>query len=274
MQKELFKMQEQSSLAAESFPEVSEVPVSWGKINLKRADQYKAIVNPDTGKVFSIVSKDYKLIRHEDAIQQIESIINENLELGKYKTTVGFYNDGGRMRVIFRFYNKSAVIQMDDAVSPELHLYNSYDTTWPLIVLIGAFRYVCTNGLVVGEKYLHLRRRHVYHFDDMDIKEQVATSLKRFKLQTNQWEKWTGSQLTERTYKSVLKTMNFGKKAMELIEKRMARETEDYTDDGLPIMNLWVFYNVLTWYITHKAVSLNHRVEMEKRLRLAIRHWK
>ena len=31
--------------------------------------------------------------------------------------------------------------------------------------------------------------------------------------------------------------------------------------------SLWQFYNVVTWYITHHAALLNHRVEMEKRLR-------
>ena len=72
MQMELFDDQEKSILAAASFPEVSEVPVSWGEINLQRADKYKAIVNPEIGKVYSIVSKDYKLIRHEDAVQRIE----------------------------------------------------------------------------------------------------------------------------------------------------------------------------------------------------------
>jgi len=83
MQKILFDEQEKSKLAAASFPEVSEVPVSWGEINLQRADKYKAIVNPESGKVYSIVSKDYKLIRHEDAVRRIESAIDENLELGK-----------------------------------------------------------------------------------------------------------------------------------------------------------------------------------------------
>jgi hypothetical protein len=37
------------------------VPVSWGEMNLQRADKYKAIVNPEIGKVYSIVSKDYSL---------------------------------------------------------------------------------------------------------------------------------------------------------------------------------------------------------------------
>jgi hypothetical protein len=108
----------------------------------------------------------------------------------------------------------------------------------------------------------------------MDLKKQVSTALKRFKLQTNQWKKWTDQQLTEKTYENVIKTMKFGKNAMEVIEERTAREAKEYTDNGFPIMNLWIFYNALTWYITHRAVSLNHRVEMERRLRLAIRHWK
>ena len=68
MQKKLINEQEKSNLATASFPEVSEVPVSLGEINLQRAEKYKAIVNPETGKVYSIVSKDYKLIRHEDAV--------------------------------------------------------------------------------------------------------------------------------------------------------------------------------------------------------------
>jgi len=108
----------------------------------------------------------------------------------------------------------------------------------------------------------------------MDIKEQVATALKRLKLQTNQWKKWTDRQLTEKVYENVIKTMKFGKKAIEVIEKRTAHETEEYTDYGFPILTLWIFYNVLTWYITQRAVSLNHRVELERRLRSAIRYWK
>lgn len=271
---EVFDEQEKRCLAAVSFPEVSEVPVSWGEINLQRADKYKAIVNPVTEKVYSIVSKDYKLIRHEDAIQRIESTIDENLELGKYITSTKFYNDGGRMRRTYRFYEKAVEIKKGDKVNPELHLFNSYDTTWPFIVLIGAFRFVCANGLVVGDKYLYLRKRHVYDFEQMDIKEQVSTALNGFNLQTNQWKRWTELRLTEKTYTKVMKTMKFGKKAMEEIENRTDQEAKDFADNGFPIMNLWIFYNVLTWYITHRAVSLNHRVEMERRLRSAMKHFK
>jgi hypothetical protein len=130
------------------------------------------------------------------------------------------------------------------------------------------------DGLVVGDRYLYIWKRHVYHFDQMDIEGQVATALKRFNLQTKQWKRWAEIKLNEKIYANVMKTMRFGKKAIEEIENRTAQEAEDIAKNGFPIMNLWIFYNILTWYITHHAVSLNHRVEMERRLRSAIRHFK
>jgi hypothetical protein len=253
-----------------SFPEVSETPVSWGEINLQRADNFKAIVNPETGKVFSIVSKDYKLIRHEEAVFQIEMVLDESLGLGKYKLKTEFYNDGGRMRRTYSFIENKVEVKKGDAVSPQLHLFNSYDTSWPFIVLLGAFRFVCANGLVVGKKFLHLRKRHVYNFDQIDIKAEVSSALRRFKLQTIQWSKWSERQFDEKTYIKVMKAMKFGKKAVEQIEGRIYQEAKGYQKNGFPNMSFWIFYNVLTWYITHRAVSLNHRVEMERRLRSAL----
>jgi hypothetical protein len=256
-----------------SFPEVGETPVSWGELNPQRADNYKAIVNPESGKVFSIVSNDYKLIRHEEAVQQIENALNERPELNHYKIKTCFYNEGARMCRSYCFNEILVTIGPGDAVNPELQLFNSYDTKWPFIVILGAFRIVCLNGLVVREKYLHLRKRHIYHFDQMEVKEQVSTALKRFNLQTKQWKRWVELRLNEKIYRNVTKSMKFGKKAMENIKERAAKEAEGFTDNGFPIMNLWIFYNILTWYITHRAVSLNHRVEMERRLRSAMRYF-
>ena len=67
--------------------------------------------------------------------------------------------------------------------------------------------------------------------------------------------------------------MNFGAKATEEIQKRVDQRAEGFDANDFSIMSLWAFFNVLTWYITHRAVSLNHRVEMEKRLRVAIGHF-
>ena len=68
----------------------------------------------------------------------------------------------------------------------------------------------------------------------------------------------------------LIKDMKFGKKAMEEIENQIYQEADGFDRNSVPIMSVWMFFNVLTWYITHKAVSLNHRVDMEKRLRTAM----
>lgn len=257
-----------------SFPEVAEAPVSWGEINLLRADNFKAIVTLGTGKVFSIVSKDYKLIRHEQAAEQIESTINEFPKLGKFSIETQFYNDGGRMRRTYRFIDKPVEITPGDLIDPELHLYNSYDVTWPFIVLLGAFRFVCANGLVVGKKFLYFRKRHVFDIGQIDLQSEVSTAMKRLRSQTKQWKKWSNQRLTSNTFEKVMEAMKFGKKAREEISEYIAQETVSYTCDGIPVMTLWIFYNVLAWYITHHAVSLNHRVEMERKLRSAMNHFR
>ena len=46
------------------FPNVGEMPVTWGKgKHTQFAEYHKAIVDLDTGKLFSIVSKEYRHCR-------------------------------------------------------------------------------------------------------------------------------------------------------------------------------------------------------------------
>ena len=59
-----------------TFPQIEEQPVMWGyHKEMHQAHKHKAIVDFNTGKLFSIVSKDYRLIRHEQAIDEIEEAI-------------------------------------------------------------------------------------------------------------------------------------------------------------------------------------------------------
>ena len=255
------------SNSEQTFPAVCETPVAWGNVNLQRTDDYKAIVNPETGKVFSIVSKGYKLIRHEEAVFLIERVLNKSSPLGRYDLRTEFYNDGGRMLRTYRFFDKKVEIQKGDTVSPELHLFNSYDSSWPFTVTLGGFRFVCANGLVVGKLFLYLRKRHVYDFNQIDIEDEVVSAFDRFNLQTKQWSNWSERKLTENEFIKTLKGMKFGQEATNQIRQKVESEAKGYLNDGFPSLSTWTFYNVLTWYITHRAVSLNHRVEMERRLR-------
>jgi len=264
---------QQAPLITSPFPKVGEMPITWGEgKHARAADGYKAIVDLDTGKLFSIVSANYTLIRHEDAIIEVEQAISCTKDLGRYEAITEFSNGGGRMRRTYRFTEIAVEVKEGDLVNPELHLFNSYDTKWPFIIILGAFRVICTNGLIVGEKFLHLRRRHIYEFGQINVSDEVGTALERFDQQAQEWKGWTERRLTPGVYDKVLEIMRFGIKAREAVEKRVLQEAEDFDSDGFPVITAWGFYNVLTWFISHNAVSLNHRVQMEDRLRSATFH--
>jgi hypothetical protein len=73
-----------------------------------------------------------------------------------------------------------------------------------------------------------------------------------------------------KVYDQVMRSVQFGVRATEVIEERIwdGRQPES---GSAPLITLWAFYNVLTWYLTHRVASLNRRVELENRLRLAMR---
>jgi hypothetical protein len=250
-----------------SFPQVAEQPVRWGMDGrLQKAKDHKAIVDLSTGKIFSIVSNDYRLIRHEEAIDKVERFIHGHNLMSGYVVDTEFYNDSGRMRRTYRFPSISVKIGKDDDVCLTLHLFNSYDLTWPFIVLVGAFRSVCANGLVVGKKFYQFRKRHIFHLEDVGLERDLGRSIKQFDLQAREWGEWAKSAMTMKVYDKVMGSMQFGARALEEIEDQLWGG-EPPAEKGAKLITLWAFYNVLTWHITHRISSLNRRFEMENRLR-------
>ena len=76
-------MQDNIAPKGSVFPLVAEQPVFCGpKDKPWPAGKHKAIVDLATGKVFSIVSRDYRLIRHEDAIGFLEKAIQKTIADG------------------------------------------------------------------------------------------------------------------------------------------------------------------------------------------------
>ena len=76
--------------------------------------------------------------------------------------------------------------------------------------------------------------------------------------------------MTMTVYDRVMGAMRLGARATEEIEERIWHENGPQGD--APFLTLWAFFNVLTWYITHRVASLNRRVELGNRLRVAIRN--
>lgn len=67
----------------------------------------------------------------------------------------------GFQKHLFTFRHADMQLRGQDDVLPQIVLKNSYDGTSSLQIMLGVYRLVCANGLIVGSTWDMLRVRHV-----------------------------------------------------------------------------------------------------------------
>jgi hypothetical protein len=105
--------------------------------------------------------------------------------------------------------------------------------------------------------------------EDVALEANLKCSITKFNLQTREWKSWARIPMTMAVYDRVMRSMEFGKNDTEEIEDKFLNGDQP-APESPPLITLWAFYNVLTWYITHRVASLNRRVELENKLRVAL----
>ena len=141
-----------NDLKSMSFP-VKEVPAYYeimtngGKSCREVSTNHKFIIREDTGNVLSCMSKDYKLVTNKEIINYAEPIVNKRG--GKFKEAEIFGN-GARSIMKWHFPKEKVKVSKDDILHPEIMIKNSYDGTIGVNVVAGAFRLICSNGMVLS----------------------------------------------------------------------------------------------------------------------------
>ena len=122
---------------------------------LNQASKMKLTVSLDKdGKIHSLnkVSDDYKLVQHEEAIwKSLDQIITRFPEFGTPDVDLNFRKHGGIMHAKYTF-PKAVEIQEGDPIKPVVVLTNSVDLSKRFSLTFGAFRMICTNGMVIPDR--------------------------------------------------------------------------------------------------------------------------
>lgn len=124
------------------------------------------------------VTEKYKVIKTGDLIKSFQA---EGYEITK--TQVGRTRKvelQGYQKHLIRMRHPGLVLSQD-GLTPEIVLKNSYDGTSAFNIMMGVFRIVCSNGLVVGTAYESLRVRHI----GQDVLTKVFAALKNIQAQTD-----------------------------------------------------------------------------------------
>ena len=248
--------------------------------DLVPVEGHKAIVNPETGHVYDIVSDKYKLVKHEEVIENVEEVLVKDNQMGAYERSTIFYQKGARMRTTYKFPDVSVPVAKNDYVNPTIEVLNSYDRSIRHIIMLGAFRLICTNGMVVGKKFMQFRKRHMPDLYLEDVKDALELGLDSLQQQVIIWQQWSIVPLEKPRYEATIKKLDLNKKETVLlleepetstkmsIERWLALDEmgEGYEKDT-EVMTWWVFYNILTQFTTHRIESHNRRMQLEGRIR-------
>ena len=161
------------------FP-VKEVPAvvtgnEWSDTFGDRATNtgHKFIVREDTGDILSCMTDEYKLVTNnqimnvaEPILKSVKGRLREAKVLQDGKKTIWKYVIG----------NVKVPISEGDEVSPEIVIKNSYDGSWELGIMAGAFRLVCENGMVVGIVLDKKSNRHSIYNPNIDNLEEMIVN--------------------------------------------------------------------------------------------------
>jgi len=247
---------------------------------------HQAIWNPETKEIFAISSKKYKLIKHEDVLENIEEVLDRENSMGPYSRIISLDKKGGRMRATYRFSEaeveiKDAARSTTDLVNPTIEVFNSYDLTWRHTVLLGAFRLICSNGLVVGETFMKFRKRHMQDLYLEDVKEALTVGVHQLEQQAISWEGWSEEKMELSVVDKTIEDLKLNKKETALLleepevgtnltidEWKILLDFGESYKERVELFTKWTFFNILTQFITHK-VSLLRRNELETRIRRA-----
>ena len=174
-----------SELQHTVFP-VSEYPAIFSDKDNREVDcsGHKFIVRDDTGSILSCMTDEYKIIQNEDVLNSALKVLKDTsmkAELAEART----FSDGARTS--WKWIVKGVKVKVDknDYVNPEILIKNSYDGSTQVSILTGAYRIICSNGLVIGTTISKKSSKHsIYnvHLDNIEdyIKDSVETAEKVF----------------------------------------------------------------------------------------------
>lgn len=236
--------------------------------NVRPIEGYRAVVDLDTDRTFAIVSAGYKLIQHQEVVNQIDTLVGSMPEWGAPNRELWLSNYGARLKVRYTFPEIDFEIKPGDVVHPTIETLASFDTTLAQKMLVGGFRLVCSNGMVVGKTLASYKRKHTVGLNLDQARSIMQDGMARYSEAAELWKAYTNRLATPKevfAYETSLPFHTIEKAAIEMELRKQGRvlqwDDDDKTKRQVEI-NAWDLYNILTAEATHRVqdVTRSHQI--------------
>jgi len=223
--------------------------VEKGKTKLL-APNHKAIVVAN--EIVAVQKKSYKLVPNEKIIMPVIERLSETGFKWEIDERHSFLTDT-RMRISLKF--PELVLNPDGhKIELALNVNNSYDATERVRMILGAYRVICSNGMIIGKILEKQEHKHTVNFSVENLAENIyraydAIPQVEARLQLlNQTE----FKMTDKIEEKI--EQEFGKRAIAYVRQELGAVATE-----------WDMYNVLTYYISH-YINIANRMKYQARL--------
>ena len=227
-----------------------------------------AVIREDTSQPIGVVSSQYGLLKHQEVIECFRKALKKT----KHEEKIMMTKNGAHLIATYKLPEAQMEVKKGDLVSMQFIVKNSYDGTKSFSLMLGAFRLVCSNGMIIGKEIFTYSQRHFSGnamFGDANgiIETKIPELISHFKEALPIMKAMTKTILTEST------EMLFEKETLELPKYLIAGAKDIY--EKTKEKTLWEYYNSLTFAISHnlKKDSPQSQLDYTKRVwKVAMNH--
>ena len=222
---------------------------------------HKFIVREDTQKVLSCMTEDYKMVTNKELIDTAVPLLKAHK--AELIESVSF-GEGARSVWKWRIPGQEIKITEGDILNPEIIIKNSYDGTVQVHVLAGAFRLVCSNGLVIGVTLGNMNLKHNINNKNLDNLEGAIEKTIDHSLNVgDKFELLSDTQLDEKHIISLVEMFPFQMSEF-LVQYLIAQSPKNY----------WDLLNCATYLATHKMKrEYQSTHSLEKKIFPSVTKW-
>lgn len=261
------EMERKVEMVREKFPEVPwpnavMEPVFTGRLEKKLIPGRKAVLDSNSGEVFSVVSDNYTLVPNEVVVYHICEALGWDQE---YDYNFRFPNNGGKFLGTVVLKDKNMEVGKEDFVSPSIVFKNSYDSVWKYELLYGAIRWVCANGMIAGTVQERIKQKHRRDvLTTENVQQHVQTYLDIYADQVNRWKKEQAMKLSKELLDGITKKAAFTEAQwrkivhLPIIGQEGTLEARVQQNDA----TVWDLRSAMTQFITHEVKSDIARVDL------------
>lgn len=200
-----------------------------------------AVIREDTQQPIGLVSNQYSLVKHSDAIDCFRDALKGN----EYEEKIELTKNGAQLFGLYTLNSVQIQVDKNDLVALQLIIKNSYDGTKSLQLVLGAFRLVCSNGMIIGKELFNFSQKHFSSNlpEISNLKDNVSKMVNTFK---------DTLPLMQKMNKTSLKINEdlFNNKKVGIPQYLLKEAKEEYKNKDMN--TIWGYYNSLTYAISHK----------------------